>query len=293
MKSCTASLFGCVARGAVLIGVLSAGPAATLAQPQTEASTPVAPTAMPTAPLTPPAQGAGSGVKVNSLLAGVSAATCEKNIAVLTGKNTDQALLKSADVQALASAVPDLPTCGAIAADSDALCKILPTGEAGGKKKDDPRQSCRKTWAQFHELRKETGKPFVTEVQLEDCRASKDSKPYCDAIAEAFRTGDPDKCPHGPVELMCKAGVTLDPSFCRGPGTTTDDEVKRCREDLDKTRALTKGLKVMAESGQPLDRQFAAAALGKPDACAPLAAEAMSACTNGTAKAPAKAPAKP
>jgi hypothetical protein len=236
--------------------------------------------AEPTKPPQAKATAASAAGPTKGLATGPSAATCERYVAVLSGKSTDAALLSKPEVQALAVEVPDLPTCGAVRADSDALCKLLPGG--GGKdKKSDPRQSCRKSWAQFHELRKNTGRPFVTEVELEECRASKDMKSQCDAIAEAFRSGDPAKCPPGSFHSNCQAAVTLDASYCTAEGDKAEERIKRCKQHIEEDRLRTKGLKAIAESGDPLDRQFAQAALGQPDACADMVATAMAVCTSG------------
>jgi hypothetical protein len=285
----TAAIAGCL-----VIGALGAAP---WAWAQTPPSTPAPPTAMPppqAPPVTPPLHGAvpkAAGSKPASAMAGASQASCEKYIAVLSGKSTDQALLKNSALQALAQAVPDLPTCGAVAADSDAICQALPASAGGGDgKDDDPRQSCRKSWAQFHELRKATGRPFVTEVELEECRSSKDMAASCNGIAEAFRTGDPKKCPSGAFQSDCQAAVSLDPSYCRADGPQAAERIKRCQQHIEQDRLLTKGLKAIAESGQPLDRQFAKAALGEADACAAFAASAMDVCTAGAAPAKAGAP---
>ncbi|MEO8601501.1 MAG: hypothetical protein ABI629_02885 [bacterium] len=292
MNSCVAKWMVAVAHVAIfatgLLGVAGA------AVGQTPAVTAVAPTAMPQSapPTVVPRLPGGAAKAVGSGFVSTSQAACEKYIRVLSGKSADAALLKDKAVLALAQAVPDLPTCGAVTADSEALCGTLPASPGGGDKKDgDLRQSCRKSWAQFHELRKAPGRPFVTVVELEECRASKEMAPSCDAIAEAFRSGNPNKCPGGAFQSMCQAAVSLDPSFCRGSGPKADEQIKRCQQHIEEDRMRTKGLKVIAESGQGLDQQFAKAALGEADACAEQSAIAMTACTSGATASAAKEPA--
>ena len=239
------------------------------------ASQPTAPSAASTPEMKPPAPDPAAW-----------RSTCERYVAALSGDAKQHALLNAADVQDLAKRVPDLLTCSAVKDDSDAPCKLL-----GDEKAIN---SCRAQRSIFHELRTyPNGRAFMfNDVQFEDCGNFKALAPYCESFRAAARAGDASKCEAlGELQSNCRAQITLDKSLCTAPKgenfqghdkgsskTYGDNMAKDCESQVESMAIYTKGMKAVAESGSPLDRQLAKAALGEADACAPSAQAAMKTC---------------
>jgi hypothetical protein len=213
-------------------------------------------------------------------------ATCEEYVGALSGDPKRHALLESAEVQDLAKRTPDLLTCRAVKDDSDEPCKLLGDEKAI--------KSCRARRSIFHEWRAyPNGRAFMfNDVQFEDCRNFKAFEPYCEAFRAAARAGDASKCTAvGEFQSLCRALITLDKSLCSAPKgkefqgrdkgnsqTWAEEVAKDCERQVESMALYPKGMKAVADSGAPLDRQLAKAALGQPDACAPSVDHAIEAC---------------
>ncbi len=193
---------------------------------------------------------------------------CEASVAILVGKGSDA--LRDPDVQALANRMPMLAACGAVVRDSDEPCDLLT---------DDDASSCRKTRLRFHELRDPKNRGFVfSDTEYRECTASLDAS-VCDAIRAAMSTRDPKKCPaQQPYGAVCRATIKLDPTLCPKEGA---DE---CKRDIQRWKGFANGLPGLKKSGSPADRALAAAALGEPNPCKPMAEAALAGC--GPAAAP-------
>lgn len=230
---------------------------------------------------------------------------CERYVAVLAGRSQDHALLGNRDFQGLPIGTSDLVMCGAVLTDSDALCKRMMPVEHG------PSMACRKTWAAFHELRAYPNKRtfMLDEIDWQECRGVPALTKFCDSLRQALRSGDPKDCAQtGDGESICLAYMKLDKSLChvtgklaevefalpdRKPGEPAKIKVKdvadeSCRQKIDERTFLAKGLKELAESGPPREREFAKAALGQADACASFVQPAVELCVNAGTAAPGK-----
>ena len=96
------------------------------------------------------------------------------------------------------------------------------------------------------------------------------------------------------TEAKCRAAISLDKSACRVDKSDlksgelakympdffkgAEDE---CTQKTEERAFLGKGLKVLAESGSPQQRELAKAALGQADACATYSKTAMATCMEG------------
>lgn len=248
---------------------------------------------------------------------------CEGYVALLSGSKQDKALLNTPEVQGLAKQVPDLVACGAVARDSDELCMLLGSDTEQGRTKDCVLAQGLfhelRAYPNTHSF-------YMPEVDWKGCHASPFA-PICDALRQALRSGDASKCtltgdfqsicrnqlPElnesqcravGPamkkaMETKCRAMVALDKSLCH----LSEAEVKKfafqgaqdffkgsedeCKQKTEDRALLGKGLKVLAQSGPPRERELAKAALGQADACASYAKAAMDSCTAGNAGTPA------
>lgn len=212
---------------------------------------------------------------------------CERSIAALAGDPEEAALLKTRYVQDLARGQANLLTCRAVKDDSDEACKLL--GD------DDAIKSCRAMRSVFHELRENPrGRGFMfNDVQFEDCQRFEPLAPYCEKFRAAARTGDATQCDTlGEFQSNCRAAIKLDKSLCTAPkskgfqgrdhegGETYGEDIRKdCQRQVEKMAVYAKGLLAVAESGPPLERQLAKAALQQPDACTPLADAAAKACS--------------
>jgi hypothetical protein len=231
-------------------------------------------------------------------------ALCSGYVAALSGRAQDETLLDNPEVRTLAEQFSDLVMCGAVVRDDDTPCRRLLPEEHG------PSTACRYMQSIFHELRTyPQGRSFLfDQLDWEDCH-SIDSLPptFCDAFRAAMRSGDPKDCaPTGDGEPVCRAYLALDASRCHVDGalkdvvatgprvvekTPRDRATERptlgavlellCKQAIERRGFLAKGLKVIAESGPPREREFAKAALGQPEACAPYVQAAMQACLGG------------
>lgn len=276
-------------------------PAASPTQVVQPATATVAPAATPTAA---PAAAVDSARR----------AECERYVAVLSGRTQDRALLDNPEVRGLALQLADLVTCGAVLSDSDALCsRLIPEGHG-------PSGMCRHTRAMLHELRNyPKGRSFLfDEIDWKDCHEISSLPPtYCDTFRDAMRSGDPKDCARtGDGATMCRAYLNLDKSSCRLEGKLREAVVELphrkegepkgkvkvervltyfCEQAIVNRGAFKQGLKALAESGSPREREFARAALGEPDACASFAQSAMEICMGLAAptSAPAGTPAAP
>jgi hypothetical protein len=245
-----------------------------------------------------PAAATPEATAVNTPDAAARRASCENIVAALSGESKHEALLKDPQVEALAKRVPDLLTCRAVKEDSDGPCKLLEDERAV--------RSCRAKQSTFHEWRAyPNGRAFMfNNVQFEDCGNFKPFAPYCEGFRAAARAGDASKCKAvGEFESLCRGLITLDKSLCSAPKgkdfqgrdqgnsqTWADGVEKDCKRQIDGMALYAKGMKAVADSGTPLDRQLAKAALGQPDACAPSAEDAIKTCVaNLGAPAPSQA----
>ena len=210
---------------------------------------------------------------------------CERYVAAASGA-AKLALLDDPEVGTLAAqAPPDLVMCGAVRSDSDALCeRLLPTGHG-------PSTACLRMRSTFHELRSAGGRSFMFDDRdREECRWNPLWPALCDSLRNAMRSADPRDCAAtGGAESICRAYIALDQSLCRAEGKLKLVEVlaklvgatgieDSCRETIKSRAFLAQGLESLAESGPPLERELARAALGRPDACAPFAQPALTSC---------------
>lgn len=209
-----------------------------------------------------------------------SRSDCERYVAALSGRG-DRELLDAPEVQDLARQAQDFVACSAISRKSSDLCKPV-----------DP-VKCTLVLSVFEELRANPkGRGFLfPDYEYEKCRADKRTASFCDALREATRTGDPDKCPAGLMHSFCRAFVSLDEAACDRISETEPENLdgakRECKMQVRRFLPYAKGLKGMAESTSSPQREFAKAALGEADACASFEKKAMETCL---AIAPAPAP---
>jgi hypothetical protein len=225
---------------------------------------------------------------------------------VLAGRDKDPALLKRVEVKAVGAPGVDLATCNAVLADSDEPCTRLD---------EDNAAHCRRDRAVFHELRAYPNGPsfMLDESKFEECKQNKAMAPVCDAVRKALRSGDPSQCvltadfeaicrSAGDVDVSkcateapqfktlleghCRAMVTLDESACDVAGPRHDEMAKQCRDHINANRAYGKGLKQLASSGAPREKELAKAALHEPDACKAFTQPVVDACLQASAAAP-------
>jgi hypothetical protein len=242
-----------------------------------------------------------------------SRADCERYARVLAGRDKDPELLKQAEAPATArrTANADLVTCTAVLADSDEPCTRLDKETA---------DNCRRDRAVFHEMRAyPNGRSFMLDDRkFEECKQNAAMAPVCEALRKALRSGDPSQCvlkadfeaicrsagdldvskcaTEAPqlktlLEGQCRALVTLDESACDLAGPRHEEMAKQCRDDIKAGKAYGKGLKQLAKSGSPREKELAKAALKDPDACKAFTQSAVDACLQGNAHpAPAGEP---
>ena len=216
---------------------------------------------------------------------------CERYVAAVSGR-AKLALLDDREVGALAAqAPPDLVMCGAVRSDSDALCERLLPVEHG------PGGACQHMRSIFHELRSAGGRSFMFDDRdWEGCRVIPLFPALCDSLRKAMRSADPRDCAATDgAESICRAYIALDKSLCHAEGklklveflaklVSTGIE-ESCRRTIENRAFLAQGLERLAESGPPLERELARAALGRPDACAPFAQPALTSCLQNVAAA--------
>jgi hypothetical protein len=229
---------------------------------------------------------------------------CESYLPVLRGAKPGSAMLADPGLKKVAALSPDLVKCGAVAADSDELCKLLWVPDV---------DECRRLRFTFHELRANPNSRefLVSEEDIKNCR--KDLPKYklpaslCDDFRAALRAGDPSKCPkfdtQGRADVQgsegwCQAIVALDTSKCTSIGGIDDREQGKeaCERIINRGKSFAKGINELAKSGTPLERALAKAALKQPDACKPFEATALKLCLDEASAAipdPKGAPATP
>jgi len=237
---------------------------------------------------------------------------CERYIAVLSGRERNEEMLEDPPLRALAAQVPALVTCGAVAADSFALCKLVsqwrtctdctPVGDASPKGASP--KGCHRMLFIFHELRAHPdGRSFMLPFTREECATLGDLAANCVAFVDALRAGNASACGSaGAFQSLCQAFMTLDPSLCAPIEGLPADLPSACREMIASRGFLAKGLKTLADSGPPPDRivasefgdpnalrALAKAALGRSDACQPYAEPALKECLASSETAPAAA----
>jgi hypothetical protein len=180
--------------------------------------------------------------------------------------------------------------CGAVRSDSDALCnRLLGTGHG-------PIMACRQMRSIFHELRGAGSRSFMfADVDWEECRAIPFFRGVCDSLRLAIRSGDPKDCAAaGGAESICRAYIALDASLCHAEGKLALAEFllelvrvpgieEGCRRTIESRSFLAQGLERLAESGPPLERELARAALARPDACASFVQPALASCLHNVA----------
>ena len=216
---------------------------------------------------------------------------CERYVAAVSGR-AKLALLDDPEVGTLAAQAPgDLVMCGAVRSDSDALCERLLPVEHG------PGGACQHMRSIFHELRSAGGRSFMFDDRdWEGCRVMPLFPALCDSLRKALRSADPRDCAATDgAESICRAYIALDKSLCHAEGklklveflaklVSTGIE-ESCRRTIENRAFLAQGLERLAESGPPLERELARAALGRPDACAPFAQSALTSCLQNVAMA--------
>ena len=259
------------------------------------------PTVPPRATDTPPPAVTSSPTPDAAATATVAArrAACESAITVLAGRDTNPAALDNPEVVALATGAPDLVVCGAVATDTVARCTRLMPDDRG------PGGACRALVSVFHELKThpKSHSFLITEDDGKELeRISVPPPAVWDAVRKAVRAGDPKECAAaGDLASVCRAFIDLDPAHCRVEGSLKDVRVEApkvagkpklgslladfCKENITSRRFLAQGLKALAESGPPRERDLARAALGGADACAPYAESAMQLCMGAGAAA--------
>jgi len=245
-------------------------------------------------------------------------AACKGYVAVLSGRKQDPAVLDNPDLRALAAQSPDLVTCGAVLSNSDVLCnRLMPTEHGPGK-------MCSQMRAIFYELRTyPQGRSFLfADVDWQEWQPIHVlAPPAVDAFRDAMRAGDAKKCAQtGDLQSICSAYVNLDKSLCRVQGKLAEAEIapperkegeppkvklkdaleESCRQTIESRAFLAKGLKALAASGPPRERELAKAALQQADACEMYAQAALQSCAvaappqvPGAADAKAPVPAPP
>jgi hypothetical protein len=147
---------------------------------------------------------------------------------------------------------------------------------------------------------------MLDERKFEECKENKAMAPVCDAVRKALRSGDPSQCvlnadfeaicrSAGDIDVSkcateapqlktlleghCRAMVTLDEAACDNlPGPRQQEMAKQCRDDIKASKSYAKGLKELAESGSPREKELAKAALNASDACKALTESAVEAC---------------
>ena len=223
-------------------------------------------------------------------------ATCESYVAVLSGKQTDAALLASAEVQWLAQQAPDLATCGAVASDSADVCKPIskwrpcPTCEeigTQGRKPDVRTDDCYTVWSIMHELETSpNGRAFM----LDECLTpDKDAADLCNGLIQGLRSGNCSAA--GSAAPLCQAMTSLDAAQCVAMPGLPEDLPTQCKSRIASRGFLAKGLTALADAGGPKEaavveewgdsdrlQRHAAAALGRPGACDAFAAAAVQVC---------------
>src|SRR5437879_6502124 len=216
---------------------------------------------------------------------------CERYVAAVSGR-AKLALLDDPEVGTLAAQAPgDLVMCGAVRSDSDALCERLLPVEHG------PGGACQHMRSIFHELRSGGSRSFMFDDRdWEGCRVIPLFPALCDSLRKAMRSADPRDCAATDgAESICRAYIALDKSLCHAEGklklveflaklVSTGIE-ESCRRTIENRAFLAQGLERLAESGPPLERELARAALGRPDACAPFAQPALTSCLQNVAAA--------
>ena len=290
--------------GCVLSAPLQARPAQGQIPPATPQPGSSAPTTPQTTPVASPVAGTPQATTAGGKTLGTPQATaavddkrrsaCLHYVTVLAGREKDSAALANPELQALARRFPDLTTCGAVAGDSEALCKAMGQGEG--------KAPCRMTWSTYRDLRaNQKGGRFVfPDAVFEHC-GTEIAPIICEKMHEAAESGDPKKCEwgtsqvpditpdpkHHPMKLdaaalrttfptFCRALVTLDKPLC---GRIADPDIKRvCGELIDRNAVYANGLKGLAESADEPGRTLAKAALGQADACEPYAKPARDWC---------------
>lgn len=222
---------------------------------------------------------------------------CETYLPVLRGAKPGSAILADPGLKNLARRSPDLVKCGAVAGDSEELCKLLSAP-------DD--QECRNLRFAFHELRanpKSRGY-LMNDEDYQNCRKDlpkyKLSASLCDEFRAALRAGDPSKCPKTNVpgtDGWCRAMATLDASQCTGIGGIEDREQGKeaCERMINRVKGFGKGLNELAKSGTPLEQALAKAALKQSEACKPFEDAALKLCLKEASVVPNAqgAPAQP
>jgi hypothetical protein len=303
---------------AIVMGLLSTSILAVARAQTPPAGTPAGAPAAVTTPAQPTAgENRPAGPAETPTADAKRAEQCDRLIAVLSGRDKDEKLLKSPELQKLAEEFRDLATCGAVASDSPALCKAA--GET------DAHNGCLLMQATFQLLRAHPkgARLFFTTGSYEHCR-TEITPLICEKLRDAAAANDPSKCEWKPGEkpeaipadprhhpkaltaaevrtdfpLMCRALVTLDKSLC---SQIKDSDTKRvCADVIERNAVYATGLKAMAESAPQPQRNLAKAALGQADACESYAAAARSAClgtgpvgVSGTPAAATGAPATP
>jgi hypothetical protein len=236
---------------------------------------------------------------------------CERDARALAGGDKKSAAKKSEVAgNATRDANTDLVTCTAVLADSDDPCTRLESESA---------DNCRRDRAAFHEMRAyPNGRSFMlSDRKFEECKQNAAMAPVCEAVRKALRSGDPSQCvltgdfeaicrssaglepskcaTEAPqlktlLEGHCRAMVTLDEAACDVAGPYHEEMTKQCRDDIKANKAFGKGLKDLAKSGSPREKELAKAALKDPDACKALTQSAVDACVQANA-APAPDPA--
>lgn len=140
--------------------------------------------------------------------------------------------------------------CSAVQRDSAAPCASLPAELQSG---------CASDTAYFHDARNAKTRGRIPERDLKDCKKDH-SAAECDSASKAVRTGDASLCPASWPE--CAARVMLDASKCpAGPSNVS------CSAGIERDKLARVGLAELVEKGHGRDPVLARAASGDKAAC--------------------------
>lgn len=163
--------------------------------------------------------------------------------------------------------------CEAVRADDEAPCVLV----------DDPKdRKCAERVFGLRRLRKPAaGRAWRVPPEVIALCAERAGREVCEQARDAVIAGDPERCPEalGPGRSHCQAYATLDLDYCDGE--------EECVKEVTRFQRFEQGgLAAVAAEEEGLERIMFDAALGTPDACAPLVEEFRAACTAHATPAP-------
>lgn len=155
--------------------------------------------------------------------------------------------------------------CEAVRADDEAPCALV----------DDPQdRKCAERVFGLRQLRKPApGRAWRVPPEVIALCAERAGREVCEQARDAVIAGDPERCPEalGPGRSHCQAYATLDLDYCDGE--------RECVKVVTRFQRFEQGgLAAVAAEEKGLERTMFNAALGLPDACAPLLDEFRATC---------------